>query len=144
MSILYHDEAIRFYCGLGEKHYNHHPVVTGPYACVSPVSGSKVKKVNSVAVPEGVHVLQDSGAFNDACLLFRGQERRVSLMKQCRLSFKDALIRQEQHAIASAMRTRLKHAPAMTCSLTKPGRKMPLDSSSEGRSAGARRMRIWP
>ena len=92
------DEAIRFYCGLGEKHYNHHPVVTGPYACVSPVSGSKIKKANSVAVPQGVHVLQDSGAFNDACLLLRGQERCVSLMKQCRLNFKDALTRQEQHA----------------------------------------------
>jgi hypothetical protein len=61
------DEAIRFYCGIGEKHYNHHPVVTGPYACVAPVSGSEVKKVNSVAVPEGVHAFQDSGAFNDAC-----------------------------------------------------------------------------
>ena len=92
------DEAIRFYCGLGEKHYNHHPVVTGPYVCVSPVSGSKIKKANSVAVPQGVHVLQDSGAFNDACLLLRGQERCVSLMKQCRLNFKDALTRQEQHA----------------------------------------------
>ncbi len=33
------EEAIRFYCGLGEKHYNHHPVVTGPYACVSPIAG---------------------------------------------------------------------------------------------------------
>ncbi|HZO72811.1 MAG TPA: hypothetical protein VFB60_11465 [Ktedonobacteraceae bacterium] len=55
-----HNEAIRFYCGLGEKHYNHHPVVTGPYACVSPVSGSQTRKVNSVAVPQGVLVLQDS------------------------------------------------------------------------------------
>jgi hypothetical protein len=91
-------EAIRFYCGVGEKHYNHHPVVTGPYACVAPVSGSTVKKVNSVAVPEGVAVIQDSGAFNDACLLLQGQERHVSLMKHCRVSFKEALQRQERHA----------------------------------------------
>ena len=91
-------EDICFYCGLGEKHYNHHPVVTGPYACVSPVSGSTIKKVNSVAVPQGVRVLQDSGAFNDACLLFRGQERHLPLMKQSRLTFKDALKRQEDHA----------------------------------------------
>jgi hypothetical protein len=98
MNVFSDDETIRFYCGLGEKHYNHHPVVTGPYACVSPVSGSKKKKVNSVAVPQGVHVLQDSGAFNDACLLFRGQDRRLTMMKQCRLSFRNALIRQEQHA----------------------------------------------
>ena len=73
------EEAIRFYCGLGEKHYNHHPVVTGPYACVSPVSGSEIKKANSVAVPQGVQVFQDSGAYNDACLLLWGQERRVAL-----------------------------------------------------------------
>jgi hypothetical protein len=92
------DEAIRFYCGLGEKHYNHHPVVTGPYACVSPVSGSEIKKVNSVAVPQGALVLQDSGAFSDACMLLRGQERHLALMKQSRLTFKEALKRQEQHA----------------------------------------------
>jgi hypothetical protein len=98
MNSILQDEAIRFYCGLGEKHYNHHPVVTGPYACVSPVSGSEVKKVNSVAVPHGVHVLQDSGAFNDACLLFRGQDRHLPMMKQSRLTFKEALKRQEQHA----------------------------------------------
>jgi hypothetical protein len=93
------EEAIRFYCGLGEKHYNHHPVVTGPFACVSPVSGSEIKKVNSVAVPAGALVLQDSGAFNDACLLLRGQERHLTMMKQCRLSFKEALKRQERHAL---------------------------------------------
>jgi hypothetical protein len=98
MSSIVSGEAIRFYCGLGEKHYNHHPVVTGPYACVAPVSGSTVKKINSVAVPKGVAVLQDSGAFNDACLLLRGQERHISQMKHCRVSFKEALQRQERHA----------------------------------------------
>src|SRR6266487_4811468 len=91
-------KAIRFYCGVGEKHYNHHPVVTGPYAGVSPVSGSEIKKVNSVAVPHGALVLQDSGAFSDACLLLRGQERHLSVMKQSRLTFKEALKRQEHHA----------------------------------------------
>src|SRR6266516_1572428 len=93
------EEAIRFYCGLGEKHYNHHPVVTGPYACVSPVSGSAIKKVNSVAVPAGVLVLQDSGAWSDACLLLRGEQRQMRLVKQHRLTLKEALKRQEHHAI---------------------------------------------
>jgi hypothetical protein len=92
------DEAIRFYCGLGEIRYNHHPVVTGPFACVSPVSGSERKKVNHVAVPAGVHVLQDSGAFSDACLLLRQGERDLCTLKQHRLSFKEALVRQERHA----------------------------------------------
>src|SRR6266487_485370 len=94
------DEAIRFYCGLGEKHYNHHSVVTGPCACVSPVSGSKIKKVNSVAVPAGVLVLQDSGAWSDACLPLRGEERHMRIVKQQRLTLKEALKRQEQHATA--------------------------------------------
>jgi hypothetical protein len=93
------DEAIRFYCGLsGEKYSHRHPVVTGPYACASPVSGSEIKKTNSVAVPQGALVLQESGAFDDVCLLLRGQERHLSVMKQSRLTFKEALKRQEQHA----------------------------------------------
>ncbi len=28
MTLSSQNEAIRFYCGVGEKHYNHHPVVT--------------------------------------------------------------------------------------------------------------------
>src|SRR5215468_4957610 len=32
-------EDIRLYCGIGETFYNHHPVVCGPYACISPVAG---------------------------------------------------------------------------------------------------------
>ncbi len=92
-------EAIRFYCGVGgEQFYNHHPVYTGPYACVSPVYGSTSKKVNRVRIPAGVQVFQDSGAFNDACLLLRGSESQMSLMKQHRLSLKEALQRQERHA----------------------------------------------
>jgi len=92
------NEAIRFYCGVGERAYNHHPVSTGPYACVSPVCGTLKKKTNQVALPQGVRVIQDSGAFNDACLLFRGQERHTCLMRQQRLSLKDALKRQDTHA----------------------------------------------
>ncbi len=98
MTLSSQNEAIRFYCGVGEKHYNHHPVVTGPYACVSPVSGSEIKKTNSVAVPQGALVLQDSGAFSDACLLLRGQARHLSVIVSSRLTFKEALKRQEQHA----------------------------------------------
>ena len=72
------EEAIRFYCGLGgELTYNHHPIYTGPSACVAPVCGSQVKKVNTVAVPPDARVLQDSGAFNDACLLMRGPDRSM-------------------------------------------------------------------
>src|SRR5579862_4741249 len=52
-------EAIRFYCGIGgEKTYNHHPISTGPYACISPVYGRKLKRVNVVAVPAGAQVIQ--------------------------------------------------------------------------------------
>ncbi len=98
MNSLRQPEAIRFYCGVGEKHYNHHLVVTGPYACVAPVSGSERKKVNQVAVPQEARVIQDSGAFNDACLLLREEGRRLTLIQQARLSFKEALLRQEQHA----------------------------------------------
>ena len=45
-------EDIRLYCGIGERDFNHHPVVTGPYACVSPVCGAKKKKTNCVSVPD--------------------------------------------------------------------------------------------
>ena len=79
-------EAIRLYVGVGEKDYNHHPVYTGPYACVSPVYGSREesKRVNAVSVPKDARVIQDSGAFSD------GPAQR--------LSFEEALERQMQHA----------------------------------------------
>src|SRR5579884_4316235 len=93
-------EAIRFYCGLGEQAYNYHPVFTGPYACVSPICRTVHKKMNRVTVPEGTLVIQDSGAFNDACVALYGHERQLTLFKQYRLSLKDALKRQEQHAEA--------------------------------------------
>lgn len=80
------DEAIRFYCGIGERQWNHHPVAPGAYACVSPVYGNstETKQVNRVVVPDTTLVLQDSGAFSDG----PGQ----------RLTFKEALQRQERHA----------------------------------------------
>lgn len=79
-------EAIRFYCGIGERQWNHHPVAPGPFACISPVYGNTVdsKRVNRVFVPDGVEVIQDSGAFSDGF----GQ----------RLDFGAALDRQIEHA----------------------------------------------
>ncbi len=79
-------EAIRFYCGLNEQRWNHHPVRPGPYACVAPVYGRSLatKTVNRVVVPPGTQVMQDSGAFSDG----PGQ----------RLSIEAALERQIAHA----------------------------------------------
>jgi hypothetical protein len=99
-SLALFPEAIRFYCGLGEQRYNYHPVFTGPYACISPICGTVHKKVNRVTAPEGTLVIQDSGAFNDACMALQGYEHQLTLLKQHRLSPKDALKRQEQHAEA--------------------------------------------
>jgi len=78
--------AIRFYCGIGERQWNWYPVTPGPDACISPVYGNSTasKEINSVHVPAGVQVIQDSGAFSDG----PGQ----------RLNFVDALKRQERHA----------------------------------------------
>lgn len=86
MSDMSQREAIRFYCGIGEQQWNHHPVAPGAYACVSPVYGNSTEhiSVNRVAVPQGTRVIQDSGAFSDG----PGQ----------RLSFREALQRQEKHA----------------------------------------------
>ncbi len=80
------EEGIRFYCGIGEQQWNHHPVAPGAYGCVSPVYGNTTesKQVNRVSVPDGTSVFQDSGAFSDG----PGQ----------RLTFAEALKRQENHA----------------------------------------------
>lgn len=88
------NEDIRFYCGIGEKTFNHHPVYTGPYACISPVCGrggedkhgkARKQKVNSVYVPDGCHeVILDSGAYSDTTYQ--------------RQTFEDALARQLKHA----------------------------------------------
>lgn len=88
------NEDIRFYCGIGEKDFNHHTIHAGQYACISPVVGrggidkqGRIKKqgVNGVFVPPEVkHVLLDSGAYSDTTF-----HRR---------SFFDALERQLDHA----------------------------------------------
>lgn len=76
---------ILLYCGVSEKTWNDHPVAPGGYACISPVSGktAQSKKENWVSVPAGTEVVQDSGAFSDHW--------------SHRLSFEDALNRQEKH-----------------------------------------------
>jgi hypothetical protein len=78
--------AITLYIGLNETKWNRHPIVTGGYACVSPVYGSteRTKTQNSVAVPYDTAVRQDSGAFCDG--------------PGIRLSFRAALDRQIAHA----------------------------------------------
>ena len=60
-------ESIRFYCGVNETTWNHHPVEPGPYTCISPVYGRslRTKMVNRVRIPASTLVLQDSGAFSD-------------------------------------------------------------------------------
>jgi hypothetical protein len=45
-----------------------------------------------------VQVIQDSGAFNDACLFVRGETRELATLLSQRLSLKEALQRQEAHA----------------------------------------------
>lgn len=79
-------EAIRFYCGVSETVWNHHPVAPGGYACIAPVYGSTVasKRVASVWIPPNTLTIQDSSAFSDG----PGQ----------RLSPEAALDRQIQHA----------------------------------------------
>jgi len=69
------NEAIRLYCGINEQQWNHHPVAPGMYACVAPVYGKTVQTqhLNRVVVPDGTHVIQDSGAFSD------GPEQRLSV-----------------------------------------------------------------
>jgi len=77
---------VRFFCGVGETAWNGYPTAPGPLACVSPVYGKTTvsHRVNTVALPAFTQVIQDSGAFSDNT----GH----------RLSFADALRRQETHA----------------------------------------------
>jgi hypothetical protein len=81
------EENIRFYCGVSESSWNWYPPAPGPLACVSPVYGNTIdrKRMSTPALPFGTQVLQDSGAFSDGD-------------RQHRLSFKEALARQETHA----------------------------------------------
>jgi hypothetical protein len=82
---------IQFYCGVGEKSFNHHPVHTGPHACISPVTGrggtdkqgrKRKQKENSISVPSECTVILDSGAFSDTtyhrCTFEEALERQVS------------------------------------------------------------------
>lgn len=80
------EETIRFYCGVNETTWNHHPVTPGHYTCIAPVYGrtERTHQVNRVKVPLETAVLQDSGAFSDG----PGQ----------RLSLEGALERQLAHA----------------------------------------------
>ncbi|GCE15301.1 hypothetical protein [Tengunoibacter tsumagoiensis] len=80
------NEAIRLYCGQCEKRWNYHAPATGPFACISPVTGNTTtsKTTTSVEVAPHTQVIQDSGAFSDG----PGQ----------RLSFPEALKQQERHA----------------------------------------------
>lgn len=82
------DEHIRFYCGLTHKYWSYHLCDPGPFACISPIvgRGDEGFGVNSVYVPDGTLVLQDSGAFGEP------------MSSGSRLSFTDALKRQEKHA----------------------------------------------
>jgi len=81
-------EHIRFYCGLTHKYWNYHLCDPGPYACISPIVGrGKIGfGINSVYVPPGTRVLQDSGAYGEP------------MSTGVRLSFAEAFKRQERHA----------------------------------------------
>jgi len=59
--------GIKFYCGIAERQWNHHPVVPGPFSCIAPVYGrsERTKRTANVAVPSETAVIQDSGAFSD-------------------------------------------------------------------------------
>lgn len=82
-----HKETIRLYIGINETKWNHHPVAPGPYACIAPVYGATehTKKKNAIVVPKDTVVISDSAAFSDS----RSQ----------RLHFKEAMVRQINHAI---------------------------------------------
>lgn len=81
------DPAIAFACGVSEHSWNFYPPSPGPLACVSPIYGNATdrKRASTPAIPASTQVLQDSGAFSDGGFTHR-------------LSFTEALARQEAHA----------------------------------------------
>jgi hypothetical protein len=81
------EDSPRFYCGLSHTYWSHHLCNPGPYACISPIAGAgkHTYGINSLFVPDGTGVLQDSGAYAET-------------FGTRRLSFEDALQRQERHA----------------------------------------------
>ncbi len=80
-------ESLKFYCGLTHKYWNFHLCDPGSLACISPIvgRGKYGYGINSVYVPDGTSVFLDSGAFGDP-------------IAGSRLTFADALSRQEKHA----------------------------------------------
>lgn len=90
--------GIRLACGIGEQTLNHHKVDVGPFACIAPIYGVRKKVVNRVSVLPGTKVIQDCGAFSDACITLQEERRSLNLIRTYRLSFKEALKRQEAHA----------------------------------------------
>lgn len=78
--------TIDFFCGINETAWNHHPTQPGPLACIAPIYGrtERTRKENGVRVPPDCLVRRDSGAFSDSL--------------KSRLSFADALRRQDRHA----------------------------------------------
>ena len=90
--------GVKFYCGINDTKWNHHPVAPGAYACVSPVYGAtaRTRKENRIHIPDEVReVIQDSGAFCDG----PGQ----------RLDFRAALDRQVEHADKYGYAERITH-----------------------------------
>lgn len=88
--------GVLLYAGLGgETTWNSHPVAPGSHACIAPVYGKKKRLTNRVFVPEGTHVIQDSGAFSDSW--------------DARLSFPQALERQEKHAQRFSYANKITH-----------------------------------
>ncbi len=77
---------VKFYCGVNDLKWNHHPVRPGEYACIAPVYGrsEKTRRTNRVAIPANTAVIQDSGAFSDS--------------KSSRLDLAAALDRQLMHS----------------------------------------------
>lgn len=76
--------AIRLAVGVGEQTWNREPVTPGELAVISPINGRTQIRPNRVRVPKDTKVFQDCGAFSDT--------------RHTRLSFADALKRQEEHA----------------------------------------------
>lgn len=82
--------AIDLFCGISHKYWSYHRAEPGPLICISPIVGDGGGKFRptGVYVPEGTMVLQDSGAYGEPLSAFNR-----------RLTFINALKRQEEHAV---------------------------------------------
>lgn len=94
---------IRFYCGINESDWSHHPTAPGKYACIAPVYGrtKRSKVINAVSVPAETQIIIDSGAFSD----------RVGK----RLSFEQAFFRQVAHAYRFGYVWQVSHIASYDC-----------------------------